>query len=108
LSYSADGGLNYAQRNSGVWTTEVVDSTGTGENNLILDALGNPHISYFYDTTSDVKYAWWDGDAWVIELVDGAFSAQGYWASIGFDGDGKPMIAYTHNDKADLRFARRA
>jgi hypothetical protein len=70
--------------------------------------LCNPHISYFYDTTSDVKYAWWDGGAWVIEFVDGAFSAQGYWAAIGFDNDWKPMIAYMHNDNADLKFARRA
>jgi hypothetical protein len=108
VSYSVDGKLNYSKRTAGVWTSEVVDSTGGADCNIILDASGNPHISYFYDTTSDVKYARWDGSAWVIEFVDGAFSAQGYWASIGLDGAGKPMIAYTHNDNVDLRFARRA
>ncbi len=108
VSYSVDGGLSYAKRNDGVWTTDVVDPTGSGDSNLVLDTSGNPHISYHYSATDDVKYAWLDGAEWVIELVDGAFSAVGYWASIVFDTGGEPMIAYTDMDNVDLKFARRA
>ncbi|MHA2406697.1 MAG: S8 family serine peptidase, partial [Candidatus Hermodarchaeia archaeon] len=85
VSYCVDDGLNYAHRDSGVWTLEVVDSTGCGDTNIVLDTLDNPHISYHYGPTDDVKYAWWDGTKWVIELVDGAFSLQGWWASICLD-----------------------
>ena len=110
VSYSVDGGLSYAKRNDGVWTTDVVDPTGSGDSNLVLDTSGNPHISCHYSLTDDVKYAWWDENTntWVIELVDGAFSAVGYWASIGFDNGGEPMIAYMDMDNLDLRFAQRA
>jgi subtilisin family serine protease len=108
VSYCLDGGLNYAKRESGVWTSVVVDSTGCGDTNIVLDALGNPHISYHYGPTDDVKYAWWDGVTWVIEVVDGAFSAQGWWASICLDNSEIPMIAYTDIDNIHLRFAKRA
>jgi subtilisin family serine protease len=107
VSYCVDGGLNYAKRELGVWTIDVVDSSGCGDTNIVLDDLGNPHISYYYSPADDAKYAWWDGTKWVIELVDGAFSAQGWWASICLDNVGDPMLAYTDIDNIDLRFARR-
>ena len=51
--------LVYAIRSGGTWTLDVVDSQGNvGLNSSLgLDVLDNPHIAYYDETNSNLKYA---------------------------------------------------
>jgi hypothetical protein len=48
---------------------------------LVLDAQGNPHISYHDSTNGDLKYAAKSGAVWTRETVD-ATGDVGDWNSI--------------------------
>lgn len=82
-----------------VWDIETVDSTGdTGWYcSLALDASNRPHIAYYYRTGNDLKYAYWNGTAWELSVVDGASSSCGQYSSIALDTSGRPRIAYRNS-----------
>lgn len=86
------------------WQIETVDSIGeVGEwSSLALDSSGTPHISYRDMTNNDVKYASWDGSAWIIQTVTGD---QGWYTSLDLDAIGNPHISYTDVSNADLKYA---
>jgi hypothetical protein len=86
---------------------------GMSNNNLALDAAGNPHIVY---GANGLYYSWYDGTTWHRELVDGRFAETGLYASIALDAAGNPHIAYVHflpyepedTDQRELWYAHRA
>ena len=58
-----------------------------------------------YDTDNeDLKYAYWDGTAWIIQAVDSGNSVD--WnASLVVDATGHPHISYYDTIDEDLNYA---
>jgi hypothetical protein len=96
---SSSGDLMYAIRNDTAWSVQVVDSTGRvgWESALILDAGNRPHISYEENPVGpparSLKYARWNGSAWIIETVDSTESV-GRFSDIKIGPAGRVDIAY--------------
>ena len=59
---------------------------------------------YLDVTNSDLKYASWDGGAWLIETVDSS-GFVGQATSLALDAAGNPAISYTGVRSADLKYA---
>jgi len=88
--------LFLANRSNGVWSREVVDSSGdTGwMPSLAVDAEGKPHIAYF-DVTGRVDYAVRSGNLWTIQNIDSVGPIGGIRKiSLAVDPTGSPKIAY--------------
>ena len=88
------------------WSTETtVDSTErVGYTSIALDPLGNPHISYYDETNSDLKYARWTGSEWSVETLDST-GMVGQYTSIAVDSSGNPHISYYDLTNTDLKYA---
>jgi hypothetical protein len=112
------------------WSSETVDSSGdVGRHSSLYDSSGNPHISYYDETTvddGDLKYAYHDGIDWQTETVDGGncsvaetqcadssdcspgedcIGDVGLDTSLSLDGSGNPHISYFDVDNLNLKYA---
>lgn len=101
--------LLYASRSGETWDIQVVDDGDIGYgSSLALDSSDHPHISYRTrrndDTNSHVKYAFWNGEEWFIEIVDGDSNVASYTA-LALDSTGHPHIAYYDQTEGDLKYA---
>src|SRR5262249_33867327 len=72
---------------------------------IALDSHGNPRISLYDATNSDLKLATRTGGTWSIETVDGATSSVGTYTSLRLDSQGNPRIAYNDLTNFDLKYA---
>ena len=95
---------------SAEWLIETVDSSD-GFTSIVLDSSNKPHISYVDYGYGIVKYAYFNGVSWQIEIADdvsGGFLVL-CWSSISLDSLENPHIAYTKSAgwTADLRYAQR-
>ncbi len=60
---------------------------------LVVDAQGNPRISYFDRTNGDLKLASYDGGVWSLQVVDDTGEA-GHSSAMILDSEQRPIIAY--------------
>ncbi|HHT9125013.1 MAG TPA: hypothetical protein ACFYD6_04250 [Candidatus Brocadiia bacterium] len=104
------GNLRYAHFNGTSWDITTVDNTGNNVGmytSLDFDPTGNPAISYFDDTSKDLKFARFDGSNWVIEAVHRVGDV-GTFTSLVFDVAGNPAISYNDSTipfHGNLRYA---
>lgn len=93
-----------AQQEAG-WHIQAVDSaTSVGAyTSLALDEKDYPHIIYRDYTHQALKYAYWDGSRWHIEIVDG--SGRGRHTSLALDGNGYPHVSYRDDSDWNLKYA---
>jgi len=89
------GGFRYAAWNGSAWQAEEIEEFFTPEASspaLALDSLDRPHVAYVVAAEDSLRYATFDGAAWVTHTV--AISAAS--ASLALDGADRPHVAYTH------------
>ena len=89
------------------WRIEIADDNGGVYPSLALDSAGLPHVSYGGNQAGTyiygLKYAYNDGSAWQIEMVDEDM-IPGWQTSLALDTLGHPHIAY-HEAHEALRYA---
>jgi Secretion system C-terminal sorting domain len=106
-----DGNQNCLHRASrhlsgSTWQVEDVacDTSSVGMYpNIVLDAAGLPHVSYYNDINRSLYYTRLDGGTrqWVTDSVNGGTSsAIGKFSSLVLDAAGNPKIAYL-NEQSD-------
>ncbi len=104
------GDLRYAYQDSGGWHYVTID--GFHDPNLldvgrwvdlVIDNADNSHICYYDAKDQDLRYAYWDGGAWDIDIVD-YLGDVGMYCSIDVNSAGIPGISYYDGSNADLKF----
>lgn len=113
------GALKYARWNGSAWTRQVVDSPAPGQTaywrypSLALDRNNQPHLSYYnaYDD-GELKYAAWNGSAWIAQTVDSGLQDSSAWwsggvSSLQLDANDAPHIVYYDAANKDLKYAYR-
>ena len=60
---------------------------------ITLDAANRPHITYVDEDDSRVKYAYWNGSAWQIEILPSYGDGYGYNPIVS-DRRSNPHIVY--------------
>ncbi|MFN0149633.1 MAG: T9SS type A sorting domain-containing protein [bacterium] len=94
--------------------TLVIENVETAVNDVglytsvVLDASGNPHVSFQDNTANDLKYAFKSEGAWTIETADGSANDEGLYTAIAVDAAGNPHVSYLDNTTSDLKYARRS
>jgi hypothetical protein len=94
--FGGQDGVEYATNSSGAIS---VETTGSGPiryefaTSIALDANGSPGIAYYNDRDQQLEYAALGQDGWTIQVVDSEGDA-GRYASLLFDLEGNPHIAY--------------
>jgi hypothetical protein len=76
----------------GVWTSITVDSRNV------------PHVSYFDANKVEPKYAFKEGENWIIESI-GAYEFGGSWNSISLGSDDRPRVVYESINPHVLKYA---
>jgi hypothetical protein len=104
--YHLIGAINYAhirvaELQNGAWLMRTLDfDVQTGKwHAMVLDAQGNPCISYDAFVKGLLKFARWDGKKWNIRVVDsrglhGPDYSLGMGSSLAFDAHGNAHIVY--------------
>ncbi len=103
--YDSDGALKYALYDGAEWQIETVDVEGSFDfySSLVLDAIGQPHISY--RVYGGLTYAWHDGQAWQTETVDDAKEVEMKDVSLALDRTDRPHMSYYADISKDLKYA---
>ncbi|NWG10632.1 hypothetical protein HXY33_02610 [Candidatus Bathyarchaeota archaeon] len=99
ISYYYDGSdLKYAHLDESGWHKTIIDEEGNvGKfNSIAIDSINRPHISYGDETMPTtnykLKYAYYDGSTWQIQVVTDDFN--GWGTSIAVDSNNRPHISY--------------
>lgn len=97
--------VKYAALDKGAWLARTVDYEGqTGKwNCLVLDAQGNPHVTYDSFLKGEIKYAYWDGKDWQRSVIDSPdISPGGASGGMGnallLNRDGKAQVSYENGE----------
>jgi hypothetical protein len=112
ISYR-DLGLLYATRDGSTWRITTIDDDffAGDDSSLALDKWGRPHISYSdWDyPDEELRYAYFTGLHWWIEIVDTAAETRRFEdSSLALDTAGRPHIGYWDLGTSDvLKYAVR-
>ena len=119
---STNGALKYVRWNGSSWvgwanhtgpdTVDGATDSAGGYRSIALDDAGFPHICYYHSTDSALKYARWDGYAWV-GMVDGtepdvvdSVGSVGRDCSLALDSSGYPHISYSDVTNETLKYVQ--
>jgi hypothetical protein len=107
--------MRVARFNGKYWSVETVDGDNqSGKfNDLAIDAQGHTHLAYanVNAMTAGVRYGYWDGKSWRVEVVEDLQSTRtylGYSTCLTLDKDGTPHVSYSHySDPFYVKYAVR-
>jgi len=101
IAYGALARVWYAERNAGVWTvTEIAQGEYPA---LVIDANGDPTISYSRVTTDVMWVAHRDGGAWAIDSVATGIEATGNCSTL--NASGGVCLSFVNGLTFDLMYA---
>ena len=112
LSWYVESGvfLRYARLKDGVWLVHTADQENKpGKwNSMVLNSAGQPRLSYVTIFKWELRYAEFDGNAWIHRIVDSPALnppdiPRGMGNSLALDEHGSPLISYY--DTQSLKFA---
>jgi len=93
--------LMYGYKEGDKWIIQIIDNEDDSglSNSIALDSKGYPHIAYVHSVYSnpyreELKYAYFDGTKWDIEVVDSEMKSEGDNCSIALDSKDHPHIVY--------------
>ncbi len=98
-----DNSLYYADYDGSSWNHQQVDTESGPGNDLLIDTLGLPHISYQYQSSGELRYAEYDGSNWDIHEFTGLDVEM---TSLALDSFGNPHIAYYQAYNGSLGYAQ--
>jgi hypothetical protein len=107
--------MRVVTKTAGYWQVRTVDGDNqSGKfNALAMDAQGHIHLAYANVSalTAGVRYGYWDGKSWKLDLVDGREQNNtdlvGYSVCITLDKDVNPHLAYMNYSHPALKYAVR-
>ncbi|MCW4005067.1 MAG: hypothetical protein NWF04_00500 [Candidatus Bathyarchaeota archaeon] len=78
-----------------VWSTETVDvgALYIEDTSIALDSNDNIHIAYNDASNGILKYAYWNGSVWNVDVVDDVYGS-GQYNAIAIDSNDVPHIVY--------------
>lgn len=106
LSYIHNANLFFGSWTGSEWELQNLDNTENvgAYNSLAFDKDDHPHISYFDETSANLKCTIWDGKKWGTHNVD-VRGNTGRFTSIAIDHNDTPYIAYFDDTNGDLKIA---
>jgi hypothetical protein len=99
---NGDSSCWLARWNGSAWDKEVVDPSATCVNpQLALDLDGNPALAYLDDLeitpewkfNDTLKFAYWDGTAWNVEIVDQPLGHHAFSPTVAYDPERREFSA---------------
>jgi hypothetical protein len=102
--------MRHAVLEGGQWFAKTIDwDAQTGKwNSMVLDARGNPRVSFDAFVSGQLKYAAWNGNTWAVVPVDSRTASQQPGRGMGnclvLDSAGRAMISYF--EEGALKYAR--
>jgi len=103
--------LRYARLKDGVWEAQTADQDSKpGKwNSMVLNSKGLPRLSYVTIFKWELRYAEYDGKAWIRRVVDSPALnppdiSRGMGNSLALDAHDDPLISYY--DTQSLKIAR--
>ena len=87
------------------WYIETLDSSSddVGEyTSIALNSNEYPHISYYDRTNGDLKWTYWNGNSWIVGVLDSDGDV-GRFSSITLRDDDVPFISYHDFTNGDLK-----
>ena len=106
------GTLCYTHWNGTTWDIQIPDPArivggGVGDgNSLALDSNNIPHLSYFaydYNAGNELKYARWNGSAWIIQTLPYQEHLSFGFTFMVIDSNNNPQIGYFTNPSGGWR-----
>lgn len=84
----------------------IIDTVGNVGlySSIGLDSNDRPHISYYDETSGDLRYARWTGFGWLVETIDSDGDV-GLYTSIELDLNDRPHISYYGRSHGELKYA---
>jgi hypothetical protein len=110
--FDSTDGVEYYELVDGTWEVTAIGSGPVAYEfnvSLAVDPDGNPALTYYDTTNTDLKYASRQDGAWSIETVD-TDDDVGRYSSLAFDSTGNPHISYLRLDDTTtgtVRYATR-
>jgi len=84
------------------WKINIIDNETIGTS-TVIDSNDHIHIAY-YDSNIELKYAYYNGNYWHIEVVDTSTNVYGP-PSIDLDKNNNPHISYTTYGGHEIKYA---
>ena len=105
--------LRHVGWNGKQWEMRTVDGEeGSGKvNNMTADSKGLSHLVYANVATGEMRYAFWNGTAWTLEMVESRLQSQGQYVGLSCavttDRNDTPHVTYLNTTAMLVKYAVR-